>query len=168
MKKYFLSCLILLSFNVFAQKDNERPARDSFRLSMPVGNDTYYESSIPASPFIVGPKVLQLFPGETVLLEIEEKDGLISNIKTVKENRNPDRTIEISFAQNSDGKAHSNMMLMVKNPFKRDFMYNAIIRLMKPDKWVKTSIIPVKSGLFGIETWPDVIVSIALSDWRFL
>lgn len=168
MKKISLFCLMLLSLNVLAQSDNDRPARDSFTLTMPVGKGTFYESAIPSSAFVVGPKILQLFPGETVLLEVEEKNGLITAIKTVKENKHPDRTLEISFAQNVEGQSHLNMVLKIKNPFKRDLLYDATIRLMKSAKWVNTSIIPVKGGLLGIETWPDVIISIALNEWKFI
>lgn len=168
MKKYLFFCLMLMTLNVTAQSDNDRTLRDSFTLSMPVSKDTYYESPIPSSPFVVGPKILQLFPGETVLLEIVEQNGLITNIKTVKENKSPERTLEISFVQNVEGKAHLNMVLKVKNPFKRDLLYDATIRLMKTEKWVKTSIIPVKGQLLGMEMWPDVIISVALTEWRFL
>ena len=168
MHKILTLCLLLLTFHVYAQTNNDRPTRDSFTLSMPVSKDSYYQSPIPTSPFVVGPKILQLFPGETVFLEIEEKDGTITNVKSVKENKNPDRTLEISFVQNVEGKVHSNMVLKVKNPFKRDLLYEAVIRLMKTERWVETSIIPVKAGLLGIEMWPDVIVSIALNEWKFL
>lgn len=168
MKKYLVFCLMFLTIHVFAQNDNDRALRDSFSLIMPVGVETYYESPIPSSPFVVGPKILQLFPGEAVLLEIEEKDGQIINIKTVKENKYPERTLEISFTQNLEGKVHSSMVLKVKNPFKRDLMYDATIRLMKTEKWVETSIVPVKAGLFGFEMWPDVIISIALHEWKFI
>ena len=168
MKKYLYFCLLLLSFNVYAQDENDRPLRDSFTLSMPVEKNSYYESHINSSPFIVGPNILQLFPGETVFLEIEHKNGKITNIKSVKENKNPDRTVEIKFYQNANGNTHVSMMLKVKNPFKQNLLYDAAIRLMKSEKWVETSIIPVSAGLFGIEMWPDVIVSIALHEWRFV
>lgn len=168
MKKVFLFCLLLLTLHAFGQSANDRPVRDSFTLTMPVDKESYYKSLIPSSSFVVGPQILQLFPGETVLLEIEESNGLITNIKTVKENKNPDRTLEISFVQNVENKVHSGMVLKVRNPFKRDLLYDATIHMMKSKKWVQTSIIPVKAGLFGIEMWPDVIVSIALDAWKFI
>jgi len=129
---------------------------------MPDEKGSVYES------FVVGARALQLFPGETVFLEIEETNGSITNIKTVKENKVPDRTLEISFTQNLEGKAHSNMMLKVKNPFKRDLLYDATIQLLKSGRWVKTSIVPVKAGLMGIEMWPDLIMSIGLGEWKLL
>jgi len=168
MKKFIFTCFMLLSSHVFAQSNNDRSVRDSFTLSMPDEKGAVYESRVPSSPFVVGLMALQLFPGETVFLEIEETNGLITNIKTVKENKSPDHTLEISFIQNLEGKAHSNIMLKVKNPFKRDLLYDATIQFLKSGRWAKTSIIPVKAGLMGIEMWPDLIMSIGASEWKLL
>ena len=93
--------------------------RDSFTFSMPVGKDSFYVSHIPASPFIVGPRILQIFPGETVFIEVEQSNGLITGISSVKENKNPTKTLEISFVQNLENDVHSGMMLKVKNPLSR-------------------------------------------------
>jgi hypothetical protein len=29
-------------------------------------------------------------------------------------------------------------------------------------------LLPVKAGIWGYEMWPDIITSIALSEWKFL
>jgi hypothetical protein len=168
MKLVFSYCLTFLIANAFGQSGNERPVRDSFTLVMPVSKETFYESHIQSSPFIVGPKVLQLFPGDTVFIEIEQVNGLITDVKSVKENKNPEKTLEISFTQNVNNNVHASMTLKVKNPFQKDLSYQAMIRLMSSGKWAKTSIIPVKAGLLGFETWPDVIISIALNEWKLL
>lgn len=76
--------------------------------------------------------------------------------------------MEISFIQIVENEKHSNMILKVRNPFKQDLKYDAVIRVMNAQEWVSTSIIPVKAGLIGFEMWPDVIVSIALAEWKFL
>jgi hypothetical protein len=160
--------MLLLTLYSFSQNSNERTTRDSFTLVMPVGKETFYESRIPSTPFIVGPQILQLFPGDTVFIEILQVDGKITDIKSVKENKNPDKTLEITFSQNLEGKVHSGMMLKVKNPFKKDLSYEAMVRYMQSGKWEETSILPVKAGLWGYEMWPDVIVSIALNEWKLL
>lgn len=168
MKLLFSIILFLTAFNAISQSANERTSRDSFTLKMPVSKETYYETHIQSSPFVVGPKILQLFPGESVFIEVEQKDGLITDIKSVRENTNKNKTLEISFRQNVENDKHADMVLKVKNPFKQDLSYEATIRLMKTEKWVSTSIIPVKAGLVGVEMWPDVIISIALSELKFL
>ena len=135
---------------------------------MPVSKETFYESHIQSTPFVVGPNILQLFPGDTVFIEVEQNNGRIVELKSVKENKNRDKTLEISFVQNAEDGKHANMVLKVKNPFKQDLLYEALIKTIKAENWVPTSIIPVKGGLIGIEMWPDVIVSIALAEWKFL
>jgi integral membrane sensor domain MASE1 len=42
-----------------------------------------------------------------------------------------------------------------------------MVHLVK-GKWISTSIMPVKAGIWGYEMWPDIITSIALSEWKFL
>lgn len=168
MKLILWIFLLVFSSNVMAQSDNDRPTRDSFTLIMPVSKENFYESQIPSTPFVVGPNILQLFPGDTVFIEVEQKDGIVTAIRSVRENRNKDKTLEISFIQHVENKKHANMILKVQNPFKKDLSYKAVIRGMNAGNWTNTTIMPVMAGLMGLEMWPDVIVSIALRDWKFL
>jgi hypothetical protein len=55
------------------------------------------------------------------------------------------------------------MILKVVNPFDKKLNYRAHIYLMKQKKWILTSIIAVLPKLSSYETWPDLIVTIALS-----
>lgn len=168
MRVAFFICSFILSLHSIAQDANQRPARDSFTLVMPVDKESFYESHIPSVPFIVGPNILQLYPGDTVFIEVEQKNGAITALKSVKENKNRDKTLEISFIQIVSEEKHGSMVLMVKNPFKQDLIYEALIQTMKSGNWTPTSIVPVKAGLTGFEMWPDVIISVALAEWKFL
>ena len=150
MKSILVIFFLLFTLNVLSQKSNDRPIRDSFTLIMPVTKETFYESHIQATPFVVGPKILQLFPGDTVFIEIEQKDGNVTSITSVKENKNKDKTVEISFIQGVENNKHSNMILKVRNPFQKDLSYEAAIRIMNAKNWAKTSIIPVKAQLIGL------------------
>jgi hypothetical protein len=156
--RIIISFLFLtLGGSTIAQGPNDRPVRDSVTLMMPVSEENYYESRVPSSPFVVGPNI-----------EIEYNGSKITGINSVKRNLNPNKTLQISFIQIAEGNKHSNMILSVNNPFKQDLQYGALIRLMNTEEWKETSIIPVKAGLVGFEMWPDVIVSIALVEWKFL
>lgn len=167
--RIIISFLFLtLGGSTIAQGPNDRPVRDSVTLMMPVSEENYYESRVPSSPFVVGPNILQLYPGDSIFLEIEYNGSKITGINSVKRNLNPNKTLQISFIQIAEGNKHSNMILSVNNPFKQDLQYGALIRLMNTEEWKETSIIPVKAGLVGFEMWPDVIVSIALVEWKFL
>jgi hypothetical protein len=159
---------LILNGSAIAQESNDRPGRDSVTLMMPVSEENYYESRVPKSSFIVGPNILQLYPGDSIFLEIEHTGSKITDMKSVKRNLNPNKTLKITFIQTAEGNKHSNMILSVHNPFKQDLQYEALMRLMNTEEWVQTSIIPVKAGLVGIEMWQDIIVSIALVEWKFL
>ena len=159
--------LCAISVSLYAQ-DNVKSAREGFKLSLAVDGSAVYESDVKPSPYLNGPNVLQLYPGEKVFLEVEQVDGTIKSIKTVKENKNPTKTIEVSFAQNVEGQKHKGMMLQINNPFNMSLTYSAKMFLMNGSKWVNTDVLPVKANLSSFETWPDIIVTIALDGWRFL
>jgi len=59
------------------------------------------------------------------------------------------------------------MILKVVNPFREDLQYKALIFLMEHNKWVETNILPVNAENTSFEAWPDIIVTITLSDWKF-
>lgn len=167
MKLFILTFFCVLTLNLSAQIENYKPDRDSYPLTIAVNKKSTYQSDIKASPYVVGADVLQLYAGETVFVEVEQSNGVVNRIKTVKENKNPEKTLEISFLQNANKKTHVNMMLKISNPFKMDLSYSAKIFLMTHNTWVNTNVLPVKAGLSSIEMWPDVIVSIGLADWTF-
>jgi hypothetical protein len=73
----------------------------------------------------------------------------------------------VSFKQNTEGKKHQIMMLTIKNPFDVSLKYRASIFLMKQNKWVTTNVLPIMPGISSYETWPDIIVTIALDQWAF-
>jgi hypothetical protein len=110
---------------------------------------------------------VQMYPSETVFIEVEQTNGVIKSIKAVKSIKDSTKTISLNFKQTTKGKIHDSMMLTVHNPFPYELEYQAGIFLMKQKKWVKTSILPIGAGLTNYETWPDVITSIALRQWKF-
>ena len=150
-----------------AQENNTKSAREGFKLVLAVDEKTSYESEIEPSPFITGQNILQLYPGEDIFLEIDQKDGIILNMRVVKKNVNLDKTLEISFKQDIDKNQHKAMILQIKNPFKMTLKYSAKMLLLKDSKWVDTDVMPVREKLSSFETWPDIIISLALDDWKF-
>jgi hypothetical protein len=108
-----------------------------------------------------------MYPGEIIYLEVEQKEGIIINMKPVKEVRDASSTLTLKFAQNAKKNVHESMMLTVKNPFPFKLIYEMKIFLLSSKKWVDTDVYPVEPGLSGIEVWQDIITSIALGNWKF-
>jgi hypothetical protein len=152
-----------------AQDNNILKERLGFKVILVVDKEgTQYETDVKSSPYLNGPNILQLYPSENIFIEIEQVNGVISSMKTVKEIKNPSKTIQISFEQNLIKKIHGGMILKINNPFPLILNYSAKIFLLKENKWVSTDVMPVQPKLSSFETWPDVIVTIALSDWKLL
>lgn len=145
---------------------NEKTNREEFILKLPVDGEQFYEQKVENSPYFVKENVLQIYPGEKLFIEVELKKKEITSMKVVKENLNPENTIEIELTQNTKDRKSESMMLKVVNPFKKDLEYKAMMFIVGHNQWINTNVLPVKSKLTGYETWTDVIITIVLSDWE--
>jgi len=145
---------------------NEKTNREEFILKLPVDGEQFYEQKVENSPYFVKENVLQIYPGEKLFIEVELKKKEITSMKVVKENLNPENTIEIELTQNTKDRKSESMMLKVVNPFKKDLEYKAMMFIVGHNQWINTNVLPVKSKLTGYETWSDVIITIVLSDWE--
>lgn len=141
--------------------------RTPYKLSVAVDKKTVYEEEINATYYVLPNNTIQLYPGETIHVEIEQKDGVISAVTAVAEVANPEKTITISFKQNTKKKVHEMTILQIVNPFPQDIVYRSKIFLLKQNRWVDTKVIPVRAKLSAFETWPDIITSIAIGGWEF-
>jgi len=166
MKNFFIFLILFFSNIIIFAQNNDLPERSAFTLKLAVNDTNYYQAEIKAVPYVLPDNTIQIYPGENLYIEAEISKKHIISLKSVKENLNPKKTIVISFKQVTDGKNHSMMILDVENPFNKKLEYKAFILLMKINKWVPTTIIPVRPQIRGIETWPDIIISIALSEWK--
>ena len=149
-------------------QDENKLERNSFKLSLIVDENSTYDIDVPTSSYFKVPNLLQIYPSEKILIEIEQVNGVIKGLKVVKNNTHPDKTIQIFFSQQEKNHKHENMLLQIKNPFKMDLSYSAKIYLLNQKKWVETSVLPIKANLMSFETWPDIIVTMTLSDWKFI
>ena len=156
-------CLVE-SIAAFAQ--NEKVNRDEFILQLPVNGEQYYEQKVESSPYFVKEKVLQIYPGEKLYIEVEVKKNEIISMKVVKENLNPEKTIEIEFTQKVEDRKSEWMMLRIENPFKKDLEYKAMMFIVGHDKWINTNVLPIQAKLSGYETWSDVIITLVLTEWK--
>jgi hypothetical protein len=148
-------------------QDSTQLKRTPYKLAVAVDKKTVYEEDINATPYVLPNKAIQLYPGETIYVEIEQKDGIITTVTAVDKVKNPEKTIVISFSQTSKKKVHELTMLKIINPFPVDLIYKSKIFLLKQNRWVDTNVYPVAAKLSAFETWPDIITSIALGNWEF-
>ncbi len=151
---------------LFSYSQNENAFREEFTLKLPVNSKQFYEQTVSRTPFFVKENILQIFPGEKLLIEVERNENKIISMKVVKENFNPEKTIAVEFTQEVKERKSESMMLMIKNPFDKDLEYKAMMFIVGHDKWIDTHVLPVGSRLTGFEMWTDVIITLVLSDWK--
>jgi hypothetical protein len=164
MKLFTLLLLLLHTVCVLSQ--NDKPGREPFELNLAVDNEQSYKMQVGASPYFVKEKILQIYPGEKIYIEAEIIGEMISSMKTVKQNLNPEKTIEVSFEQKTENGMPQQMLLTINNPFGKSLNYNAAMYLVGHDRWIDTTIIPIRAGLTNFEMWPDVIITLVLHEWR--
>jgi hypothetical protein len=156
-------CMVVISsINILAQVK-----RLPYKLSIIVDKSTVYEEDVKATPYVLPNNTIQLYPGENIYVEVESTGGVITSLNAIKENKNPSKTLVISFSQTISNKTHKSMLLRITNPFKEKLYYSAVIFLMQQKKWVNTDVYPVEAEISSFESWPDIITSIALSKCSF-
>lgn len=162
------TCIALMTISIRSlAQDTTQLKRTPYKLTVAVDKKTTYEEDIKGTAYVLPNNTIQLYPGETVYIEVKQTDGNIESMTAVKEIRDPAITVTISFTQSAKKKVHEITMLQVKNPFSKPLTYKATIFLLKQKRWVDTNVYPVAAGLSAFETWPDIITSIGLGDWKF-
>ena len=101
--------------------------------------------------------------GKKLVVKFEQKGDALSNPKVVEKaaDMSTTPTPTFDFTQMGD-----NLILSTKNPFPKDLKFRALGRLKGREDYFETSIVPVKSGLFGIELWQDPIEELILFDFK--
>ena len=142
--------------------------RAAYKLTVVVDKNSFYEEQITATPYVLPDKTIQLYPGETINIEILQENGAVRKLIAVKEIKDSSRTVTIRFSQSVNKDSPELTMLKVTNPFPFRLIYKAKIFLLTQNKWTDTDVLPVEPRISGFETWPQVITSIVLSDWKIL
>ena len=163
----FLLIFIACSISGSTQTTNLLPVRTPYTLRLPVDKGSVYEMNIGAIAYVHNQTIVQIYPGETIFLEAEEKEGKLI-LTSVKEVTDPSKTVTVSCSQNVEDDKHQVVMIQVVNPFKKKLSYAARMFLLATNTWVTTNVLPVQPKLIGIEMWPDVVVSFGLGEWKLL
>jgi hypothetical protein len=163
IKTIFTLLSAIICFSSYAQNDAD--LRNAFTLKLPVDGKQFYEQEIQQSPYFVKEKVLQIYTGEKLFIEVETLGNKITAMKVVKNNVNPTKTIEIELKQEVKEKASESLMLKIKNPFKKTIKYKAMMFIVGQDKWIPTNVLPIEPELSSFELWKDIIITMVLTDW---
>jgi hypothetical protein len=168
MKYALMLAFFSLSFSLYSRcQDTAILKRTPYKLKIDVDKENYYEDDIGATAYVFPNNGMQIYPGETIYVEVVEEKGIIKSMKAVNEIKDPNTTLTIKFSQKSEKHIHQQMMLEIHNPFPKNLVYQAKMYLLKSKQWVDTDVYPVMAGLTAFETWADVIISLGLGGWKF-
>ena len=103
--------------------------------------------------------VLELFPGDTVHLEFEEKDGDLIHPKVVAKVLHPKRTITFRMTQDE-----SITMLYRESEIQKTVALDCEHRGLGSEKFSRTNLNPTEKGLVAGDSWPNSVWILRLSN----
>jgi hypothetical protein len=139
------------------------PAR---KVKLGIDKEHYAEIDFPARPAVVD-DLVNLLPGEKILVEADVKGSHLVNLHVVDVAAHPERTLELEFKQNED-RDNAFMILVVKNPFGRPLHYAAGIQDHGKQGFRKTDVVDVGPGLVNFESWHEPLTRVLLNRFELV
>ena len=169
MKHIFILLTALVAISICSiGQDSTLLKRTPYTLRVAVDKHHFYEDKVGGTPYVLPDKSIQIYPGETIYVEVVEENGVVKNMTAVQEIKNPSITLTITFTQTTKNKVHEMMMLKIENPFPKDLSYNATMFLFKQNRWVNTNVYQETAKLLVFDIWNDIIITLILGNWKFI
>jgi hypothetical protein len=137
--------------------------REPFTLKLQVDKEHYYEEKVGKIPYVHSGAVY-LFKGDEFGLTLDIQNNSVRSVKYQKDVKKADVTLKFAQEVQPDGAAM--MMLQIHNNTKRTLNLDAMMTVPGHKEIAKTTILPVRPGLSGFETWPHPIVQLVLLNIR--
>jgi hypothetical protein len=135
----------------------ERACRDDTTQVFAVGPTAEYRGVYPRSPYIAGPGVVVVLPGEAIRLAASvSPSGELADLKVVPQGG----VLEVAVSRERGA-----TMLTIKSNLDRPLFYCAYINIPGTGR-VKTSIVGIEAKLRSVEIWEDTIIEIVLTNFR--
>jgi hypothetical protein len=146
------------------QADQKQAFRPPFELKLHIDKKPDYEQHFDRTPYVAGNEVF-VFPGERFGIYVTVKDNQIASIAYEPEGAKSD--IEFHLSQEKITDTMTIMMLVTRNGLKRTLVFDARMSIPKEKDPFKTDITPIEPGLSSYESWPNPIIELVLSNFRF-
>jgi hypothetical protein len=112
---------------------------------------------------IVGDSIINISVGQKLFINADLVMGRLVNFKLVDERSTHKLVIELKEVTES-GK--NQVILRIFNLFDMNVEYSAFMYLVKQNRWVKTSVVPVRAKKEAFEMWPDKISAIRINSLK--
>lgn len=139
-----------------------RACREDTPQRLQVSDTHYHEGVYPKSPYVAGPGVLVVLPGEAIHVKASvADDGTLRDLEVVPEGGE----LEITVTQMPGLVTPTQTMLTVQSSFERPLAYCAYINIPGHGR-IKTLIVGVAPKASGTEFWSDPIIEIIMTELR--
>jgi len=146
-----------------AKTDADAVFREPFTLKLHVDKEHFYEQKIGKIPYVYRGDVY-LFKGDELGLTLDIQNDSVRSVKYQKDVKKADVTLK--FTQRVFPDRTAMMMLDIHNNTKHTLNLDALMTVPSEKAILKTTILPVRPSLSGIETWAHPIVQLVLRNIR--
>ena len=139
--------------------------REPFTLKLKVDKDHYYEERYERRVPYVSENEVYLFLGDKFGVNLTVRNDRIVDVRYQPDTKKAD--VWFSFEQPKELPGGLGMTLTIDNKMKRGVSMEGLMSVPNKKEVFKTSILPVKAGKSGLETWPHPISQLVLGNLQF-
>jgi hypothetical protein len=147
-----------------AAKASHPVMREAFTLRLKIDKEHYSDIHFDKQPYVSENEVY-LFPGDKFGVTFVVKDGRIVEVRYQPDAKKAD--VWFGFEQPKELQDGLGMALTIDNKMKRGVTMEALMSVPGKKDVFKTSILPVKPGKSGLESWPHPISQLVLGNLQF-
>lgn len=144
-----------------ASRANRPVTREPFTLHLKVDKDHFSDIHYDKQPYVSENEVY-LFPGDKFGVNLVVKNDRVAEVRY-----QPDKTkadVWFGFEQPKELQDGLGMALTIDNKTKRSVSMEGLMSVPGKKDVFKTSILPVKPGKSGLESWPHPISQLVLGN----
>jgi hypothetical protein len=157
-----VASVALVSAQSAAPKPNGAVLRKPFTLKLKVDKDHYYEERYDRRIPYVSENEVYLFLDDKFGVNLTVRNNRIVEVKYQPDVAKAD--VWFKFEQPPELPGGVGMTLAIENKMKHGLSMEALMSMPNKKEVLKTSILPVKAGKNGLETWPHPISQLVLGN----
>ncbi len=151
----------LLQAQTSAPKAKAPLMREAFTRRLKIDKDHFSDIHYDRQPYVAENEVY-LFPGDKFGVNLVVKNGHVSEVLYQPDVKKAD--VVFGFEQPQELQNGLGMALTIDNKMKRGVSMEALMSVPEKKDVFKTSILPVKAGKSGLESWPHPISQLVLGN----
>lgn len=154
----------LVSAQSTASKKKDVVLREPFTQKLKIDKEHYSEERYDRRIPYVSENEVYLFLGDKFGVNIAVRDGRIVSVRYQPDEAKAD--VWFKFEQPPELPGGVGMTLAIENKMKHGVSMEAKMSMPNKKGEIQTSILPVKAGKNGLETWPHAISQLVLGNLR--